>query len=570
MLGVLLASALSTLGCSGAEAAPETQVLSEDLFVERLQDSVWLYRATFEMDIGPVESNGLVVAADSGVWVIDTPWTDELTKRLLDWVEAERGPIQGVVATHFHEDRMGGLAEVHRRGIASYGHAETRRIGLERNLPVPETTFTETLTLGSGSQAIELFYPGGGHSPDNVTAWLPGHRILFGGCALKATAWKGLGFLGDAVVGEWAPSLEALLGRYPNAETVVPGHGGIGGLEIVRHTRDLVLSHLADQAGATDSSARHNGVSWEAVPQRVETADFDSLIDVNVSWIVQTPFGWQSGLEGQVALRTDGRIHWGERDEGLEVTTRLARERGIKTLLKPHIWLSRAGDKWRSDIAMSDEHKWRDWFESYETFILHYARLAERLEIEALCIGTELRQTALQRPDDWRRIIARVREVYGGELTYAANWWREYQEVTFWDDLDYIGIQAYFPLSDRSSPTLADLKSGWQAPFADIREIQKRFDRPVLFTEIGYKAMPGAAIEPWEWLSRQDRSTSTLDLALQADAYRAFFETFWHQPWVAGAYFWKWHPKGGSPKSPDFSPQGKPAERVLAKWYRGA
>lgn len=246
-LALLFVLALVTLGNPAVEASPESATLSEDLVVERLQDSLWLYRATFEMDIGPVESNGLVVDAVSGVWVIDTPWTDELTSLLLDWVEAERGSIRGVVATHFHEDRMGGLAEVHRRGIASYGHTETQRIGLARNLPVPETTFSESLTLGSGPLAIELFYPGGGHTPDNVTAWLPGPRILFGGCALKATAWKGLGFLGDAVVEDWAASMEALLERYPDAETVVPGHGGMGGLEVVRHTRDLVLSHLAKQ-----------------------------------------------------------------------------------------------------------------------------------------------------------------------------------------------------------------------------------------------------------------------------------------------------------------------------------
>ncbi len=569
------ACALVLLGTAGLLAeTPAAEIsLDDDLELERLDDRLWLYRATIEMNGRPVESNGLVVAGSEGALVIDTPWNDVLTALLLDWVEERLGGVTGVVATHFHPDRLGGIAAVRSRQIASYGHAETARLAIEHDLPPPGSTFDREMTLSTGDQTVELFFPGPGHSPDNVVAWLPERRLLFGGCLLKSTSWSSLGYLGDAVVTGWADSLETLLARYPDARTVLPGHGAGGDLGVVRHTLDLVRRHLAgapEPSPSTGAASRQRGVSWVAQPYAVEAENFDSLVAANVDWIVQTPFGWQIGLQGTVELETEGKIFWGERDVGLEVTTRLARARGVKTLLKPHVWIRRGGGKWRSDISMADEDGWRRWFDSYREFILHYARLAERLGIEALCIGTELRQTVVHRPDDWRRIIAAIRAVYSGELTYAANWYQEYLEVPFWDRLDYVGIQAYFPLTARERPSLAELRSGWQAHLAEIEALQRRVGKPVLFTEIGYKSTPGATAEPWRWLKSDEYESLPVDLELQADAYRAFFEVFWPRPWVAGAYFWKWFPVAPAPDNPGFTPQGKPAERVLATWYGGA
>ncbi len=196
---------------------------------------------------------------------------------------------------------------------------------------------------------------------------------------------------------------------------------------------------------------------------------------------MQTPFGWQSAANSpEIRLTTGGRIYWGERDEGLGVTTLLARELSIKTLLKPHIWLRGGG--WRGDIAMGSDADWQAWFAAYRVFILHYAKLAERLDIEALAIGTELHQTVVEKPQEWYRVIREIRQVYGGKLTYSANWYREFEEVPFWADLDYIGIQAYFPLSSESKPTLATLERGWQHHLRVIEAVHKKADRPVLFT----------------------------------------------------------------------------------------
>ena len=185
----------------------------------------------------------------------------------------------------------------------------------------------------------------------------------------------------------------------------------------------------------------HRGVAWVA-GRTVDGKALDALVAHGVTWIAQTPFGWQQAADSpEIHLVTQGRVYWGETDEGLRATTRLARERGIRTLLKPHIWLRRSSGKWRGEIAMQDEDDWQRWFESYRRFILHYAHLAQEHDIEAFCVGTELHRTVVERPDDWRALIAEVRQVYDGKLTYGANWYQEFEDIDFWDTLDYIVVQ---------------------------------------------------------------------------------------------------------------------------------
>ena len=315
---------------------------------------------------------------------------------------------------------------------------------------------------------------------------------------------------------------------------------------------------------------RVRGVGWVAGGP-IDGADLDAVRRAGADWIAQTPFGWQNRPnEPGLRLVTGGRVLWGETDEGLETTTRLARERGLATLLKPHVWLS---DGWRGELAMTSEADWRRWFGEYETFILHYAGLAERLGIEALAVGTELHRTVVERPEDWRRLIGAIRQVYSGHLTYAANWSGEVEEVPFWDLLDAVGVQAYYPLSDRENPSLESLREGWRGPRERLEALHRATGKPVVFTEIGYRAMADAAIEPWTWPQHRLAPADTAGLLTQARCYEAFFRELWSEPWVAGAFFWKWYPDNtaaGGPGHPGFTPQNKPAGRVLEAWYREA
>ena len=186
-------------------------------------------------------------------------------------------------------------------------------------------------------------------------------------------------------------------------------------------------------------------------------------------------------------------------------------------------------------------------------------------------IGTELSRAALERDKFWRRLAHEVRQQYGGPITYAANWWEEFEHIAFWEELDFIGIQAYFELSKENDPSVAELQEGWRPYKVAIQHLSNSTGRPVLFTEIGYRNVPDAAAVPWRWPSRDEIGTVEPADELQARLYDVFFDNFWDEPWFAGAILWKWSADAvGRSNRLDFSPSGKPAEEVIEKWFAKA
>jgi hypothetical protein len=306
--------------------------------------------------------------------------------------------------------------------------------------------------------------------------------------------------------------------------------------------------------------AKMRGVCWEGASE-IEPSRLDPLKDLGVDWISETPFGWVPSAGSSTVRFSGERGLWGETDEGLVKTAVWARARGIKTLLKPHLWVRYAD--WPGDIKMSTEDGWAAWFASYESFILHHARLAEANGFEALAVGTELGGTT-GREREWRALIAKVRGVYHGKLTYCANWNSEPERVAFWDALDFIGIQAYYPLSPKASPAKAEIEAGWAPVAASLEGLSKKTGKPVVFTELGFKSCLYALKEPWKW-----DADGEVDMEVQRNAYEATFATFWPKSWFAGAFVWKWHPvpQAVMHGNRDFTPQGKPALEVIRTYY---
>lgn len=310
-----------------------------------------------------------------------------------------------------------------------------------------------------------------------------------------------------------------------------------------------------------DVTEKQNGVCWVAGPREMDSEALSPLLDIGVSHISQTPFGWQTDPnqpEIQWEIHSD-RIWWGESLVGLKATTDMARDKGIESLLKPHLWIR---GSWPGEVEMQSEEDWKKWFSAYQEFIVYFATFAEKERIPMLCVGTELEKTT-HREKEWRGIIREVKKVYSGKLTYAANF-TEYEQVNFWDELDFIGVQAYFPLSKKENPSLKMLKSSWEAVIPKIEKIVRNFDKPVIFTEIGYCNTEDAAIAPWVWPN--ERKESVLSEEIQARCYQAFFETAYQKKWLAGVYFWKWYPETRD-RSPDFTPQGKFAEVVMKNYF---
>ncbi len=238
---VLVTTLLLTISAScSVKIPPDVEQLSRDVYVEELEPGLWRHVShRFYPGAGYLPSNGLVVALpDDGALLVDTAWTNEQTAIVLDWIGEVVGEPRAVVISHAHDDRMGGIEEVHRRGIASYGLESTSQRGVAQGWPPLSNTFSGRLSLDTLGARGEIFFPGAAHTPDNVVVWLEDHQTLFGGCMVRAST-SGIGNLGDAVVGAYANSAETLVERYRSAARVVPGHGDPGDASLLRHTAKL-------------------------------------------------------------------------------------------------------------------------------------------------------------------------------------------------------------------------------------------------------------------------------------------------------------------------------------------
>ena len=126
---------------------------------------------------------------------------------------------------------------------------------------------------------------------------------------------------------------------------------------------------------------------------------------------------------------------------------------------------------------MRSEADWRRWFESYAAYVLPYARDAQAAGADMFCVGREMDSTVVKREADWRALVSRIRAEFAGPLTYSANF-DSWQGIGFWDALDFIGVSAYFPLSSRPDPTLADLEAGWDRALEPLEAASRRWGGP--------------------------------------------------------------------------------------------
>lgn len=310
----------------------------------------------------------------------------------------------------------------------------------------------------------------------------------------------------------------------------------------------------------------HRGVAWWRSEAGADAgaASFARLASLGVDRVsIHTWDPLQLAVDGPRLARPPRGLAF----RGLPEIVRNAHAAGLKVMLKPHLEMSAhveaGGGPWHNTIAMRTEADWREWFEGYGRYLLDYAGQARGAGADMLCVGRELDRTVALREADWRRLIARVRDVFPGPLVYSANF-DSYRTVGFWDALDYVGVSAYFPLSASADPSLEDLATGWARALPGLEEVSRRFGRPVLLTEVGYPAARGAAGTPWA------EGGPPADPWLQARCYEATLRAVAARPWIAGAYWWLWEGTTRPPfRDASYSIQGKPASFVLARWFRG-
>ena len=210
---------------------------SENLRIERLTESTYVHISYLETDTwGKVPCNGLIVVDNGEAIVIDTPTNDKASDELIDWIENKEGSkVKAVMATHFHEDCLGGLAEFHNARIPSYALDKTIDFAKVKAVTVPQNGFDGYLELMVGDKKVMNEFLGEGHTKDNIISYFPSEKVLFGGCLIKANMAK-KGNLNDANEDEWSNSVVRLKDTYRDVKIVVPGHGKVGGIELLDYT----------------------------------------------------------------------------------------------------------------------------------------------------------------------------------------------------------------------------------------------------------------------------------------------------------------------------------------------
>jgi len=265
-----------------------------------------------------------------------------------------------------------------------------------------------------------------------------------------------------------------------------------------------------------------------------------------------------------------------ESDASIQQAIAQIKAHGMDVIFKPHVDIQT--NEWRGLVAPADVDQW---FESYKTVMVHYAQMAQACGAVAFSIGCEMQSmTGPEYQGKWLDVIQAVRQVYDGPLTYSATW-EEVFDVGFWNQLDYIGLNPYFPLTNSANPTFQQLVDAWtKTPAFDwmsqmtggksvmeaLQDFSTSVGKPLIFTEVGIRSVDGANRNPGDW-----QMGGAIDMLEQADMYRAFFKaiTDYKGSWLGGYWLWNYD-SGASASDPvpdsNYFTHGKPADAIIEQY----
>ena len=321
----------------------------------------------------------------------------------------------------------------------------------------------------------------------------------------------------------------------------------------------LIVLFLSCSIVFAGDNISFKGISFSASNKVTVVGDIQPIANLNANWISIVPYGFLKNNE----VRYDSKYQWvGEKPEAIRECVQLAKSQGLKVMIKPHIWIGEG--TYTGLYQCQNEDEWKMLEESYRNYLMAFVNIAQDEGVEMFCIGTEWGKFVELRPKYWKGLIKDIRKVYQGKLIYAANW-DDYQKVKFWTDLDYIGIDSYFPLSLEPNPKLVQLIRSWKTIMPILEQYSSLQKKKIVFTEFGFKSTTHATISPWEHKDEGEFSEKVQDLA-----FKSFFQTIWKKPWFKGGFIWKWyhdHKHAGGRGDTDFTPQNKLAEQTIKKFY---
>lgn len=215
--------------------------LAQPLRISELNEHAFVFTTYKKLDGTLFPSNGLYLVSDSGLIIIDSPWDTTQFEPLLDTIEnRHHKPVRFCIATHYHDDRTAAMAYFRSKGIATYASQQTMQLCKTQGQKQPEFSFTSDTVFQLGNLTVETYYPGEGHTRDNIVIWVAGDRMLYGGCLVKSTENNSMGFVDDSNLKEWPHTITKLMAKYPDVKIVIPGHFKWGNKKALKHTLTLL------------------------------------------------------------------------------------------------------------------------------------------------------------------------------------------------------------------------------------------------------------------------------------------------------------------------------------------
>lgn len=326
----------------------------------------------------------------------------------------------------------------------------------------------------------------------------------------------------------------------------------------------LIVFMLLGVQSCKPQSTKINGVSFEASNTPISKKHIAPVLHIHANYAAIMPFGYIKEVTNPNLVFNTEKQWYGETKAGAKQYIQELQSYNIKIMLKPQIWV------WRGEftgfIEMQNETDWKTFENAYSKFILAYAQQAQDMGVDIFCIGTELERFITNRPHYWENLIQNIKKIYKGKLTYAANW-DEYKRTPFWKHLDYIGIDAYFPVSDSKTPLIEECLERLKSYKLEVYNLSKQHNKSILFTEFGYRSVDFSGKAPW----KSDRTMDVVNLNAQTNTTKALFDSFWDEEWFAGGFVWKWHhnhASAGGLNNSRFTPQNKPAEHIIRTQYK--
>lgn len=307
----------------------------------------------------------------------------------------------------------------------------------------------------------------------------------------------------------------------------------------------------------------HEGYSvYNGYGSRLAAEMLEEQAKLGANAVAIVPYSYLRYPESPTPLPLMGRAGT-ENDESVIRDLLYAHQLGLQTVLKPQIWLG--GGHWPGDVQMQSEADWAAFFEYYTQWIAHYALLAEIYGADLFCVGVEFAKATLERPEDWRKVIETVRSIYRGPITYAANWGTEFEKLEFWADLDFIGLNCYYPLSEAKNPPKADLARQFSQVLRKAKAVSTTHKRPLLLTEIGFTSTTMPWLQP-----HQDGDGKAYSGTAQLKCYQMATQALAGETdWCKGVLWWKYpsYPSLGGDGHTGFTPNNKPTEQQLPKLF---